>query len=338
MLKIHLAENVSFATHGCPMPTAVKYNFASQLSSADLGFEPHEGPLGIKCCFNGEELYEVEGRRLIVDETSYLVLNQGQRYGSALRGDRKAESFCIWFRPAFAEQVLCSLRTPADQLLEDPFRRSRQPVLFFERLYPHDTIVSPRLMRIRRAANNGLAAQPWLEEQFHLLLEDLLQAHRNIYRELERLPATREVTRVELYRRLHRAKDFLDSNVELPATLAETAEVACLSPHYFLRQFKHLFHETPHQYHRRRRLERARYLLVESERSVTDICFQLGFESLGSFSWLFRRFFGLSPAQYREECGRHLHIRRHPDSDTNGHAIEIPEPVFLSPGESSSAA
>jgi AraC-like DNA-binding protein len=290
------------------MSAAVGYNFVSQLRSPHIAFEEHDGPLGIKCCFNGLEIYEVEGRRLSVDAATYLVLNSGQRYASMLQGGQATESFCIWFRPTFAEEVLSSLRTPTDLLLEDPQRSMQQPVQFFERLYPHDALVSPVLLRIRHAVNNELASPPWLEEQMHLLLERLLQTHRNLYCEIERLPATRQATRVELYRRLYRARDFLDSNVDVTVTLAATAEAACLSPHYFLRQFKHLFRETPHQYHRRRRLEKAQYLLTATEQSVTDICFGLGFESLGSFSWLFRHQFGLSPAQYRAQFARDRHI------------------------------
>ncbi|HZO91755.1 MAG TPA: AraC family transcriptional regulator, partial [Chthonomonadaceae bacterium] len=155
---------------------------------------------------------------------------------------------------------------------------------------------------------HGTISQPWLEEQFHLLLQRLLQAHRNIYREVERLPAIRQATRLELYRRLHRAKDYLDASWETPVTLAEVANVASLSPHHFLRQFRALFHETPHQYHRRKRLGRARHLLVTTEQPVTEICFSLGFESLGSFSWLFHQYFGLSPRQYRAEHARHARI------------------------------
>ncbi|HZP83343.1 MAG TPA: AraC family transcriptional regulator [Chthonomonadaceae bacterium] len=309
MLTIHRAESFQTPADTCPMTVAGAYNFVSQLRSAEIAFEEHDGPLGIKTCFGGQETYEVEGGRFAVDASSYCVLNNGQRYASAIHSSQTVESFCIWFRPAFAEQVLSGLCSPDDRLLDDPQRVSGQPVAFFERLYPHDDLVSPVLFRIRQAIQDETASLPWLDEQFYWLLERLLQTHRNIYAEMERLPALRQTTRAELYRRLYRAKDFLDASLEFPVTIPEAAQVACLSPHHFLRQFKHLFRETPHQYHRRRRLEKARDLLIGTEQSVTDICFLLGFESLGSFSWLFRRHYGLSPAQYRAEYGRHRSVR-----------------------------
>src|SRR5205823_14407191 len=68
---------------------------------------------------------------------------------------------------------------------------------------------------------------------------------------------------------------------------------------HFLRLFKAAFHETPLRYLRRRRLERARRLLTQTDLPVTDICLRVGFESLGSFSTLFRRFAGASPREFR---------------------------------------
>jgi AraC-like DNA-binding protein len=304
------------------MPTAVNHNFVSQLCGSDLCYAEHEGPLGIKCCFSGHEIYEIEGGRTMVDASTYLVLNRGQRYASALHGAQTAESFCVWFRPGFAEQALRSLRTPADRLLDDPLRAAGQSVLFFEQTHPHDALVSPVLFRIYRAVNAGHCSPPWLEEQFHLLLERLLQAHHNIYSMVARLPAIRPVTRVELYRRLARARDYLDASLERSVSLSEMAEVACLSPHHFLRQFVHLYAETPHQYHRRRRLERARHLVISTQRPVTEICFGLGFESLGHFSGLFHRQFGCSPTQFRARHAKHPGIHAPgPGSPAPEHAL-----------------
>jgi AraC-like DNA-binding protein len=62
-----------------------------------------------------------------------------------------------------------------------------------------------------------------------------------------------------------------------------------------------VFHQTPHQYLINIRLAHVQQLLIESERPVTDICFSVGFESLSSFSWLFKQRFGRSPLAYRRQ-------------------------------------
>ena len=93
----------------------------------------------------------------------------------------------------------------------------------------------------------------------------------------------------------------MESQLEAPLDLKQISGEAWLSPHHFLRLFKQVYKETPHQYLTRRRIERARRLLLQTEMPVTDICYAVGFESLGSFSWLFRKRVGLSPDQYRKE-------------------------------------
>jgi AraC-like DNA-binding protein len=77
------------------------------------------------------------------------------------------------------------------------------------------------------------------------------------------------------------------------------AAEACLSRYHFLRQFQREFQKTPHEYLQARRIERARQLLAAGNHSVTDVCFEVGFQSLGSFSTLFRRTVGQPPATYR---------------------------------------
>jgi AraC-like DNA-binding protein len=132
-------------------------------------------------------------------------------------------------------------------------------------------------------------------------MQRLLQVHYNVYREAELLPAARAATREELYRRVHRARDFAAASFDQPITLNELANVAGLSPNHLLRTFRQAFGQTPHQYLTTLRLQRAQLLLSSSDVSVTEICFSIGFESLGSFSWLFRRRFGVSPDAFRRQ-------------------------------------
>ena len=76
-------------------------------------------------------------------------------------------------------------------------------------------------------------------------------------------------------------------------------EVA-LSPYYLIRMFRHVYKQTPHQYLVERRIARAKELLRDSDLSITEICMEVGYESLGSFSTLFRKVAGVSPSIYRD--------------------------------------
>jgi AraC-like DNA-binding protein len=85
-------------------------------------------------------------------------------------------------------------------------------------------------------------------------------------------------------------------------TLEGAAQRACLSRFHFNRLFVRVFGETPHEFVTRRRIEEAKKLLLRDGDSVTDICFAVGYESLGSFSTRFRSLTGLSPAAFRREA------------------------------------
>jgi AraC-like DNA-binding protein len=100
-------------------------------------------------------------------------------------------------------------------------------------------------------------------------------------------------------RRLLRARDAMDRAYAEPLNVRAVAGVAYVSEAHFIRSFRAVFGETPHRYLQRRRVERSMFLLRETERSVTDICFDVGFNSLGTFSRTFREIIGETPSAYR---------------------------------------
>ncbi len=101
-------------------------------------------------------------------------------------------------------------------------------------------------------------------------------------------------------RRLLRARDAMDRTYSQPLDVPALARIALTSEAHFIRTFKDTFGETPHRYLQRRRVERSMFLLRETDRSVTDICLEVGFESLGTFSRTFRDIVGISPREYRD--------------------------------------
>jgi AraC-like DNA-binding protein len=101
-------------------------------------------------------------------------------------------------------------------------------------------------------------------------------------------------------RHLLRAKDLADARYAEPLTVADLARSARLSPAHFSREFRRTFGESPHAYLLTRRLERASALLRTTDRSVADICYLVGLQSVGSFTTVFTRTYGLSPTAYRK--------------------------------------
>ena len=107
----------------------------------------------------------------------------------------------------------------------------------------------------------------------------------------------------DLNRRLLRARDAMDRAYAEPLDVRAVAAVAHISEAHFSRCFRAVFGETPHRYLQRRRVERSMFLLRETDRSVTDICLDVGFTSLGTFSRTFREIVGETPTAYRSGHG-----------------------------------
>ena len=104
------------------------------------------------------------------------------------------------------------------------------------------------------------------------------------------------------FRNLCRARGLLADAPEDYISVKQIAREAAISPSHFIRQFEAVFGVTPHQFRIQSRLERAKLLLALGERSVTEICMEVGFSSLGSFSDLFTRRFGVPPSVYKRRA------------------------------------
>jgi AraC-like DNA-binding protein len=110
--------------------------------------------------------------------------------------------------------------------------------------------------------------------------------------------------------RLSRARDFIDHCYDHPLSLDQMSSKACFSRYHFLRLFRQAFNKTPHQYLIERRIEKAKELLGSEDIRVTDVCFEVGFQSLGSFSSLFHKYVGHAPITYREKVRESQQAKR----------------------------
>lgn len=273
---------------------------AASLVWDDVDYPVSSGTLSVKAAFGGTEHYHVTGGpTFAVSDATYLVLNEGQEYGSSIEPGIRTNTFCIFFRRGMATEVLDALLRSEDHLLDDPEGRISGPVHFFEHLRRHDGLVSPLLDRIHRRLTGGTITRLWLQEKAHELLHVLLEEHRETLRRVDRLPGHRPSTRLERYRRVERGRAYIEAHFRNPLTLDEIARAAHLSPFHFLRLFRETLGQTPGQYITERRIEEAQRLLRETDLPVGTICGDVGFESHGSFTTLFNRCVGLPPTLYR---------------------------------------
>ncbi len=105
---------------------------------------------------------------------------------------------------------------------------------------------------------------------------------------------------------LRRARDLMDREYFRPLEVAQLARTALMSTAHFSRQFRAAYGETPYSYLMTRRIERAKLLLRRGDLTVTEVCFEVGCSSLGSFSASFTRMVGETPTAYRARDHRDL--------------------------------
>ena len=237
--------------------------------------------LSIKCVARGNETYFVDRRRVTVSDDTYLVLNEGQVYGSVLDTPAEAYSFSIFFRPGFEQEIAGALGRLLDRLLDDETESLARPCEFDESLHPHDSGVSPVLRFIHRQVVAGVRDEQWLEEQCQFLLARLIGAQRKWS---STLPAdwlhARPAKRAEVMRRLARATDFMHAHAAEEITLNDIAAVAHLSRFHFVRLFQRVHGTTPMAALRELRMRRAVALLESTTLPAGEIAARVGMSRL----------------------------------------------------------
>ena len=105
----------------------------------------------------------------------------------------------------------------------------------------------------------------------------------------------------DVYKKIVTAKVYIDDNFHEMIDLEGLSRQACLSRYHFHRLFTRIYKMTPHQYLTQKRVEQARLWLADKDLTVSEICNNVGFESIGSFSVLFKKETGLGPQDYRNK-------------------------------------
>ena len=252
--------------------------------------------LSIKAVIGGAEDYFIDGRRLTVDDDTFAIINNDRTYGSRIDALRPVQSFSIFFDRGLPAQPWQSLSRP-QSALDWPADAERCSVEFAEKLYEHDTLVSPVLRHIRAAVDSGPVEDDWIDEQLLFLLGRMLRLHFRKLRVESAIPSRKPATRRELLRRLSLGVDFMQTSYRDPVRLKDIADAAHLSPFHFLRVFKSVYRISPSEYLNRKRATVARRLLSEADRTMSSVADCVGF---GSRTSLYRHLKAHSGDEQRE--------------------------------------
>lgn len=262
-----------------------------------LYYPAHWTTLSFKFAFGGYEYYIMDKMKYGVDNSSFLILNRDTIYESLIDSADTVETLTLNFTEKFINDVYHSCFNNEEYLLDYPEVRDKHPVNFFQKLYPADDIVAAITGRMRKNISEGNTC--CLNELMHLLMEYVFKKQLKASIEADKITSKKRSTRYELFNRLNTAKDYISSNYNTKIELNDLGKISTLSPHHLLRKFKSAFGITPHNYLTKIRIKKAEEFLRQSEKSVTEICQEVGFESLSSFGILFKRKTGYPPDKYR---------------------------------------
>lgn len=256
--------------------------------------------LTLKTVISGRAVYRTRNSVYSIEPETCVIFNQGQRYDLEIQADTHTETLAIFFERGFAERAVAANAKNEQQLLEDPYPTSWSNRPFIETLQPFDNKTKKILKQVQSQLVNEPSGTSWLEDVFYDLASTLPSYNGQCVAAWTRIRSAKMSTKLELFRRLAFAKDYAHSCYHEELPVHKLAAIAKMSPFHFHRTFKSVFGITPAQFVQVRRLDVAYKLITAGNEAITDVCFDVGFSSLGSFSTLFRSYFGASPSQVQK--------------------------------------
>jgi AraC-like DNA-binding protein len=252
----------------------------------------YRGTLSVKSVVRGAAWYQTASGVFRVDPDHVLILNHGQDYTLTVEGgDEPVETMCPFFSDGLAREAAAVRAHRAGRLLDGG---TAEVPGFVERLRRPGAGLAREMGRLARSMAGD---REDLADEMHDLVHAVLDEATEERARIDAVAAARPATREEIFRRVHRARDFVHANLAHELTLHDLARAAAMAPHHFHRCFRELVGVPPGRYVTELRLRRAELLLRETRHSVTEICLMVGFESLGTFSSRFKRRYGRPPSQ-----------------------------------------
>ncbi|MHC9542823.1 MAG: helix-turn-helix transcriptional regulator [Vulcanimicrobiota bacterium] len=256
-----------------------------------------KGFLSLKTTLNGNEIYEIDGKRYVVNNDEHLIINDGEAYSSWIDSNKQVESFCVFYGIDAVNQVFSAHSLPIEEALDEDYIYKADNIRFDKRINQGNEIISNILGKIRwQISNTDISDHQYIEEQILLLLKTIFISQKGLADNINDIMSIGRSQRIEILKRLLMGKEFIDSYFREKINISHVAKVSKLSKYQFIRLFKKVYGVTPGRYLTNRRLELARKLLTITDRNITDITMEIGFNDPSYFSRLFKKTYSVSPS------------------------------------------
>ncbi len=237
--------------------------------------------------------YSVNKQDITITNRQFCFLNEGDDLEINFARPAHRHTLLVLFNRSFVRGMLHNKLSTEEQLLEGPEQATVDlqipPVPFFT-----NRAISQQLDKIK----NDPALSPGdLDELLSAIISEFLLVNDDTAKQLTKINAIKKSTQEELYRRLSIALCYMHDNLATQITIEQIAKIAFMNRFHFLRTFKKVYGITPYSFLLQLKLQKAHEWLKNKKQSVTGACYSLGFESIGSFSNLFKDHFGYPPSQ-----------------------------------------
>lgn len=256
----------------------------------------HISRLSIRMMMNGEQWYKVGGVDRKLHDRNFLVIDQGQHYRTAFEStDRRPVTMAVVaFKPGMAEDVRRTLTSSHESLLDDP-AKPQPPIGFFEHTHAMDEVVRSSFIRLHEMVMGDHTGDQAEASLLHdRLMEHLISIQEGLIIRSEKINALRRTTRLEIWKRLNRARDLMEACCGEDLSISFLARTACLSEHHFKRLFKQAFGTPPHRFLIALRMQKAQNLL-RSKIPVSAVAAMVGHADVSAFIRSYRNFHGRTP-------------------------------------------
>jgi AraC-like DNA-binding protein len=254
----------------------------------DFVLPEHRCHHGLIYCLEGAFTIKLNGLTRDLNESKFLIMNDNSKLSLDV-GASDAQPMILYFQSHIP--ALNTVGSAADWNLT-------------ERIYPVTEVFRERarlLVSFPDSCSSFITMRA--DAVIRSILVDILSFNQYALREAMKLDVRKPSTRHDNYKRLAIVREWIEDNFYRSLTLDELAGLAAMNHQHFLRLFSKVFHKTPHQYIIDRRIAEAKRMLLNPGITVADVCLAIGWDSLGTFSRLFKQRTGQTPGEFRNASG-----------------------------------
>ncbi|WOK08985.1 AraC family transcriptional regulator [Imperialibacter roseus] len=264
----------------------------------------HITGLGVAVVMSGKATFRINRELIAINEDSFLVVNKGSELSFELERDDTLVAL-LYFDAALSKLLYNGLLISSNETAGSS-AVGKEDFSLVEHVHFMNASLREQFQLLMKLGNSCASFHSLKADMVvRSILDSLISENQNALQISEKLKVVKTVTKIALYKRLAIAREWMESNHQQGVDLQQAADVAMLGKQHFLRLFKRAYQITPHHFLTKTRLDMAEKLLIETDLAVSEICRAVGFDSIPSFTSLFKRTYGEAPGRYRRQMRLH---------------------------------